>query len=160
MTDELQLLHRHGPNKGLQAITDDSLKTQVRHRKRGPRATPAVVPLYSSTVIEISPTLIHNMPIVPPGPYIPPIPTFVPEIHSRDNRNARSSLAACLNLAPYLSMCQASLKSLAAMTRKLLRVSPVMAMMKQAYPTNRGTEIGEGGKGSHGGERYHGRGST
>jgi len=132
--------------------------------QRTPRITAAVVPLYSSTVIEISPTLIHNMPIIPPDPCIPPISTFVPETHSRDNRNARSSLAACLkalNLAPSHSMCQvgASLRSTAAMTRKLLQVSPVASMRKQAYPTDQATEIGEDGKGSRGGERYRGRGS-
>jgi hypothetical protein len=59
-------------------------------------------------------------------------------------------------------MCQASLRYLAAVTRKLLRVSLVVAMkkQKQAYPIDQGTEIGKDGKGSHGGERYRGRGST
>jgi hypothetical protein len=91
--------------------------------------------LYSSTVIE---TLIHNMPIIPPDPCIPPISTFVLEAHSRDNHNARSSLTAFLNLAPSRSMCQAraSLRSLAAMIRKLLQASPVVAMRKKGYPTD------------------------
>jgi hypothetical protein len=129
--------------------------------QRMPRVTAAVVPLYSSTVIEHSPTLIHNMPIIPPVPCIPPVSTFVLETHSRDNRNARSPLTTCLNLAPSRWMCQAraSLRSPAAMTRKLLQLSPVVATRKQAYPTDQAGEIGEGGKGSRGGERYRGRGS-
>jgi hypothetical protein len=80
--------------------------------QRTPRVTAlvtaAVVPpvLYSSTVIEISPTPINNMPIVPPDPCLPPIPTSVLQTYSRDNRNARDSLTARPNLAPSRSMRQ------------------------------------------------------
>jgi hypothetical protein len=56
-------------------------------------------------------------------------------------------------------MCQveARLRSLAAMTRE--QVSPVVAMRKQVYPTDQATKMGEDGKVSCGGERYHGWGS-
>ncbi len=133
-----------------------------KRRRLIKNVTAAVVPLYSSTVLDISPTLIHNMPIIPPDPCIPPISTFVLEAHSRANRNARSSLTARLNLAPSRLMCQAggSLRSPAAMTKKLLKVWPVVATRKRAHPTNQAAEIGEDGKGSRDGERHRGRGST
>jgi hypothetical protein len=133
--------------------------------QRTPWVTAVVVPLrlvlYSSTVIEISSTLIHNMPIITPDPCTPPTPTSVPQTYSRDNRNARDSLTARLSLAPSRSMRQvgANLRSTAAMTRKLLKLSPVRAMRKQANCTDQAAGMGEDNKGSHGGERYRGRGS-
>lgn len=112
MGDEVNASPGVGPTR---ANADDSSKTQ----QRMPSIAAAVVSLYSSIVIEIRPNLVHNMRIMPS---ILPISTFVLETHSRDNRNPRNSLAACLNLAPSRSMCWVG--------TKLLQVSPAVAMRR------------------------------